>query len=231
MVRNTTIAVISAQDQALRHAVDLKRIGHHASALEVVRMLTTEYPDYDRGWCQLAATLIAIRDFAPALAAAREAIRLNSRYAESHVNAGIAAVGIGNLEAARRYLVRALELDPKNPIASLHLARTLRRLGNTSALGSSIHAIAHAHRDPAHADAIVALTVADLAQLPVHAALPKFHHLLTSAARAMVGGQLHLAYAPLQRILAHPAKRKVHTAAAVLLRRLWTMHGRIHPNG
>lgn len=61
---------------------------------------------------------------------ARRALRLDTKSAQFHYHAGVAARGTGRTELARRHLRRALELSPAfSPIEAPRARRALERLG------------------------------------------------------------------------------------------------------
>lgn len=101
--------------------------GDRAGAIAALTEIVEQRPWYYDGWCTLSKFLIEEGEFARARTAAARAIACVPHRSNAHTNAGIAAREMGDLDAARAYLERAVELSPSDPIARLQLAKTLSR--------------------------------------------------------------------------------------------------------
>ena len=106
--------------QRVQAALRMEAANNHDGAIRVYRELIAQDPADPRLHYHLALALHATLDFAPALQAARAAIRLNDTIPEFFALQALIYRGLNRLDDARAAAERGLELDPNN-IASAKL--------------------------------------------------------------------------------------------------------------
>lgn len=215
---------------AYNRALELGATGNLRGAIAMITDLCAHYPTSAEAWSQLSALLIRCKDFHGALAAARDALTHDPLHAEAHVNAGVAARGIGDLVASQRHLEEAARITPNDPDAHLQLGETLMRLRRPhDAISALVRTITVAHNEGSHGDWIersIERIAAIKPQPPLDEPLRSLH----DGVRWITTGDLPQAYQRIERARDVTSDNSViHNAASVLLGYVWRLHARLTP--
>ncbi len=218
----------------LHAASRLEVSGDRRAAIAVVEELCRRDPSNVRGRVYLSFLCIKEHDYARALEAATGAFCLDSGQLELEclVNAGVSSRQLGNPQAARRYLERAVHLAPSDPDAQLELGRTLAQLREPeAAIEAFIRAIGEAHRVPNTIwlieQALIALAKIDLSSPPNQQLRS-----LCDGARLLIAGELADAYRSFERARDGPCglgMPAVRAAAETLLNDVWRQRAKRSP--
>lgn len=230
---STTRTTMGSAD-LLRHAKALRDVGDRLAATAELEKLCARDNAYQPGWIELSSVRIACGDYAGGLAAAHEVLRLDPNCLSGLINAGVAALELGDLSAARRHLEAAVAIDCFNPIAQCQLGRTLARLGETdAAINAYVGAIGEAHRDREVEGLIIERSVREFAVIAPPSPLEEPLQSLHDGVRCIAAGRPSLAaYRHLERARDSPCgfgMLAIRKAAEVLLGEIWRRRARMAP--
>lgn len=212
------------------HALELGDAGDLHRAIALLENLGARYPTDARVRSQLSSMQIRCGDYRGAFRAAQEALSYDPDYLGGHINAGVAAHGLGDLATSRRHLERAVCIAPYDPDAQLHLGRVLAQLQEIdAAIDAFVRAIGEAHRVPRSSQWLIEQGIAGLAALTSPSPPEESLYSLHEGVRHLATGQLARAY----RLLEHarggpcaPGAVAARTAATVLLDEIWRLRAR-----
>lgn len=218
-------------DRVVERTIELKRKRRWKEALAALREAHERFPESIRIHIEFSSVLTNLRDYAGALEIAQHGLALLADQKHTHwracllVNAGIAARRLGSLHHARTSLTDAVTLEPANPLAHLHLGRTLAdSCAYTPAVQHLTHALACAEqlRDATGAPHpeeawIITRACESLAQLDgmLHALAQPYP--IACAAAALAAEQRARARAIIQDVLADTTDDLLRRAALALL--------------
>lgn len=212
-------------------ALELEDAGDLHGAIALLEDLCTRYPTDARVRAQVSHLRIRRKDYGGALSAAQEALRCDPEHLHGHVNAGVAARGLGDLATSRRYLERAVRIAPDDPDAQLHLGWTLARLREIdAAMDAFIRAIGETHRVPRSSQWIIEQGINGLAALTPPSPPEEPLRSLHEGARWLVAGKLARACQCLGRAREGPygpGMPAIREAAETLLGEVWRRHARM----
>ncbi|MDO8622026.1 MAG: tetratricopeptide repeat protein [bacterium] len=204
-------------------AVELGEAGDIRGAIALTRSLCTRYPTDAAAWSHLSALLIRQKDYHGALAAAQDALARDPEHSGAHINAGVAARGLGDLETARRHIEEAVRIAPSDPDAHLQLGGTLVRLHQwRTAVDAFVRAIAEAHHDEGRSEFLIERGIDGLTTVKLSTPLAEPLRSLHDGARWLKTGDLVPAYQRLDRARdAASDDETVRRAAEALLGHVW----------
>lgn len=216
---------------AYNHAVALGEAGDIRGAIALTRSLCAQYPVDAAAWSHLSSLLIQRKDYRGALAAAQEALSRDSDHSGAHINAGVAARWIGDLEASRRHLEVAARSTPNDPDAQLQLGETLVRLRRPhDAIDAFIRAIAVAKNEEGLSRWLIERSAERLAAIKPQQPLDEPLRSLHDGVRWLTTGDLAKAYQCIERAKdAASDITVIHDAATALLGYLWGLRARLTP--
>ena len=107
----------------------LSRQGRHAEALELLRPLLAERPDFMPAWSNLAVALHGLGDLVGAAQAEARVSALQPDSPQAQVAAGLAALQQGWVGAALNHFRQALQRAPAMPEAWINLGLALMEMG------------------------------------------------------------------------------------------------------
>lgn len=113
----------------LHLAIATMQGGDFAAAVELLRELAAEAPEFAPARQRLGDALLETSELAAAAEHFRATLRLVPRSPEGHVGLGRVALAEQDYPRAVRQLERALRLDPRHALARFLLAQAYRRLG------------------------------------------------------------------------------------------------------
>lgn len=211
--------------------LELEAAGDFRGAIAIITDLCACYPTNAEAWSQLSALLIRRKDFRGALAAARDALTRDPLHAAAHINAGVAARGIGDLEASQRHLEEAARITPNNPRAHLQLGETLVRLRRPhDAIDAFMRAMTVAYHQKGRSDWLVGRSAERIAAIKPQPPLDEPLRSLHDGVRWITTGDLPQAYQHIERARDAASDASViHDAASVLLGYVWHLHARLTP--
>lgn len=213
-----------------RRALELGDAGDLHRTIALLEDLCSRYPSDARVRSQLSHLRIRREDYGGALSAAQEAIRCDADHLSGHVNAGVAAYGLGDIETSRRYLGGAVRIAPDDPDAQLHLGRALAQLHEIdAAMDAFVRAIGEAHRVPHAHQWLIEQSIAGLAALTPPSPPEESLRSLHEGVRHLATGQCAHAYRLLERARdgpCAPGAVAARTAATVLLDEIWRLRAR-----
>lgn len=216
-------------------ALSIEHAGDLPHALVLLQELCVRYPTDARVRSEVAHIRICQRDYGGALHAALDALRCDPEYLEGHVNAGVAARGLEDLEVSRRHLEAAARIAPYDPDAQFQLAVTLVRLKEiNTAIDAFVRAIGEAHRVPRSTQWIIEQAVTDLAAIEPIPPLSGLLGALYDGVRWLAACKLTRAYRCLERARDGPCGLEVgvsavREAARTLLGEIWRRRARMTP--
>lgn len=216
---------------AYNRVLELGATGNLRGAIDMITDLCAHYPTSAEAWSQLSALLIRRKDFHGALAAARDALTHDPLHAEAHVNAGVAARGIGDLVASQRHLEEAARITPDNPNAHLQLGETLVRLRKPhDAISALVRAITVAHHERGRSDWFIERSAERIAAIKPQPPLEEPLRSLHDGVQWITTGDLLQAYQRIERARDVTSDSSViHNAASVLLGYVWRLRARLTP--
>jgi len=103
--------------------------GQFEVAGDMALSLTEKFPDYPLGWKVLAAVFKQVGKVDGALAANRNAVRLDPNDAEAHGNLGAILHDLGQFEEAEESLRQAIKISPDFAGAHCNLGAAMKELG------------------------------------------------------------------------------------------------------
>jgi Flp pilus assembly protein TadD len=111
-----------ASDRPLVIGVAQFQSGNYGKAEQAFRKATQLTPTDGAAWLGLAAAYDRLRRFDAADVAYRQAAKYVGSRPEYYNNVGYSYMLRGNLREARRFFLKAYELDPNNPVTANNLA-------------------------------------------------------------------------------------------------------------
>ncbi|MDP3770821.1 MAG: tetratricopeptide repeat protein, partial [bacterium] len=212
-------------------AVELGEAGDFPSAIALTRDLCTRYPTDATAWSHLSGLLNQQKDHRGALAAAQDAIARDPGHSPAYINAGIAARGLRDLEAARQHLKEATRIAPSDPDAQLELGITLVRLRQAhAAVDAFIRSIAEAHRKEVRSVWLIERSIEGLAGIKPQPSLDEPLRSLHDGIRRLVTGDFAHAYQRIEHARdAALDDETVRGAAEALLGYVWRQHALTNP--
>jgi Flp pilus assembly protein TadD len=111
-----------ASDEPLAQGINQFNAGNYGKAEVAFRKATQLTPTDGTAWLGLAASYDRLRRFDAADGAYREAAKYAGTTAEYYNNVGYSYLLRGNLQEARRFFLKAYELDPSNETTANNLA-------------------------------------------------------------------------------------------------------------
>lgn len=216
-------------------ALSIERAGDLHHAVTLLEELCSRYPTDAHVRAEVSRLRIRCKDYGEALSAAQDALRCDPEHLPGHVNAGVAARGLKDLETSRRYLEEAVRIEPYDPDAQLQLGMTLVRLQEVgAAIDAFVRAIGEAHRAPRFRQWLIEQATTSLAAIkptqPVGGLLDSLHE----GVRWFVAGKLARAYRCLERARDGPCGLEfgvsaTREAARTLLNEIWRRRAHMAP--
>jgi Flp pilus assembly protein TadD len=120
-LRDTPAVDFYASDKPVAQGVALFQAGHYGKAQAAFKRATEVTPTDGLAWLGLAASYDRIRRFDAADVAYKQAARYVGDRPEYYNNVGYSYLLRGNLREARRFFLKAYELDPTNPVTANNL--------------------------------------------------------------------------------------------------------------
>jgi Flp pilus assembly protein TadD len=120
-LRDTPAVEFYPSDKPVAQGLAYFEAGHYGKAQTSFKRATELTPTDGTAWLGLAASYDRLRRFDASDAAYREAAKHVGNKPEYYNNVGYSYLLRGNLREARRFFVKAYELDPNNPVTANNL--------------------------------------------------------------------------------------------------------------
>jgi Flp pilus assembly protein TadD len=120
-LRDTPAVDFYASDKPTVQGLAYFEAGHYGKAQASFKRATEVTPTDGLAWLGLAASFDRLRRFDAADVAYRQAAKYLGNRPEYYNNVGYSYLLRGNLREARRFFVKAYELDPSNPVTANNL--------------------------------------------------------------------------------------------------------------
>jgi tetratricopeptide (TPR) repeat protein len=115
-------------DRAMAEGVELMQAGRHAGAIATFSRVIERRPQFAEAWNKRATVHYLAGDYRKSLADCDEVLKRNPRHFGALSGLGMVHLALGELEDARRWFRRALEVNPNMIGVELELLRLEERL-------------------------------------------------------------------------------------------------------